>query len=152
MVFEKIIGYSNSKNFDKEIITKESFNKLQKINRDFADVYLKNMTVVEILIMSNNEFAEKIHDDYLLFNELIKIQFVKLIKNFTKDVNESLYNIFNTIKLLLLGTDENCSVASLLFNLLKDKKTSGGNEYIANIIYQQLNYIYLLDNGLVYIL
>ena len=42
---------------------------------------------------------------------------------------------------MLLGTDENCSVASLLFNLLKDKKTHGTNEYIANIIYHQLNYI-----------
>ena len=141
MVFEKIIGYSDSKNFDKEIITKESFNKLQKINRDFSDVYLKNMTVTEILILSNDEFAEKLYDDYLLFNELNKIQFVKLIKNFTKDASENLYNIFNTIKLLLLGTDENCSVASLLYNLLKDKKTSVSNEYIANIIYQQLNYI-----------
>jgi endopeptidase La len=141
MVFEKIIGYSDSKNFDKDIISKDSFNKLQKINRDFSDVYLKNMTVTEILILSNDEFSEKLHNDYLLFNELNKIQFVKLIKNFTKDASENLYNIFNTIKLLLLGTDENCAVASLLYNLLKDKKTSGGNEYIANIIYQQLNYI-----------
>jgi endopeptidase La len=141
MIFEKIIGYNDSKNFDKDIITKESFNKLQKVNKDFSDVYLKNMTVTEILILSNDEFAEKLHYDYLLFNELIKMQFVKLIKNFTKDATDSLYNIFNTIKLLLLGTDENCSIASLLYNLLKDKKMTGGNEYIANIIYQQLNYI-----------
>ena len=48
--------------------------------------------------------------------------------------------MFNTIKLLLLGSEENCSVASLLFNLLKDKK-SKSNDCIANIIYNQLNYI-----------
>ena len=69
------------------------------------------------------------------------MQFFKLIKNFTKEASENLYNMYNTIKLLLLGTEENCAIASLLFNLLKDKKISGGNEFIANIIYQQLNYI-----------
>lgn len=141
ILFEKIIGLGENKNFDKEIILKESFNKLQKINGEFSDVYLKNMTMSEVLILSNDEFVDKLYSDYLTFNELNKIQFVKLIKNFTKEVTDNLYNIFNTIKLLLLGTDENCTIASLLFNLLKDKKSSGGNENIANIIYQQLNYI-----------
>jgi endopeptidase La len=93
------------------------------------------------LILSYEQFIDKLYDDYLFFNELNKMQFVKLIKNFTKDANENLYNMFNTIKLLLLGSEENCSIASLLFNLLKDKKVSSGNEFIANIIYQQLNYI-----------
>ena len=139
--FEKIIDLIGSKNDNKEIITNKSFNKLQKIDKNFADVYLKNMTLTEILILSNDEFVEKLHDDFLLFNELNKTQFVKLIKNFTKNSSENLYNIFNTIKLLLLGNNENCSIASLLYNLLKDKKINGGNEYIANIIYEQLNYI-----------
>ena len=143
LLFEKIINLIESKNFDKTLINKESFNKLQKVNKEFADVYLKNLTIIEILIQSNKEFLDNLYNDYLLFNELDKMQFVKLIKNFTKDVGENLFNIFNTIKLLLLGTDENCSKASLLFNLLKDKKTpnTNGNDNIANIIYQQLNYI-----------
>jgi endopeptidase La len=141
ILFEKIIGMSENKNFDKEIISKDSFNKLQKLNKEFSDVYLKNMTVNEILILSNDEFVNKLYLDYLTFNELNKIQFVKLIKNFTKEVTDNLYNIFNTIKLLLLGTDENCTIASLLFNLLKDKKSCGSNDNIANIIYHQLNYI-----------
>ena len=141
LLFEKIINMSENKNFDKEIITKESFNKLQKINKEFSDVYLKNMTITEIVILSNDEFVDKLFSDYLTFNELNKMLFVKLIKNFTKEVSNNLYNIFNTIKLLLLGTDENCTIASLLFNLLKDKKSSSCTENIANIIYQQLNYI-----------
>lgn len=66
---------------------------------------------------------------------------VKLIKNFTKNASDNFYSMFNTIKLLLLGSDENCSIASLLFNLLKDKKNPNSNEYISNIIYEQLNYI-----------
>lgn len=139
--FEKIINLIGSKNFDNKNITKENFNKLQKINKDFTDVYFKNLTIIEILVLSYNEFIDKLYEDYMQFNELNKMQFFKLIKNFTKEANENLYNMYNTIKLLLLGTDENCAIASLLFNLLKDKKISGGNEFIANIIYQQLNYI-----------
>jgi hypothetical protein len=126
------------KNF---ILDIELYNKLQRINKDFADIYLKNMTITEILILNDVQFVNKLLEDYNKFIELNKIQFVKLIKTFTKNANENLFTMFNTIKLLLLGSDENCSVASLLFNLLKDKKNVGNNEYIANIIYEQLNYI-----------
>lgn len=138
--FEKIVKQIESGVHEKNI-TKESFSKLQKISKEFADVYLKNLTIVEILVLEQDEFVDKLYSDYLQFNDLSKMQFIKLIKNFTKDVSDNLSNMHNTIKLLLLGSDENCSVASLLFNLLKDKKTSNGNENISNIIYQQLNYI-----------
>lgn len=142
ILFEKICGWIEKSNeYDGRVIKNESFTKLLKINKEFADVYLKNLTVTEIIVLSNDEFAEKLHNDYSHFNELSKMQFVKLIKNFTKEASEDLTNIFNTIRLLLLGSDENSTVASLLFNLLKDKKTSGGSENIANIIYHQLNYI-----------
>lgn len=139
--FEKIIELIEQNTIKNNLVSKENFNKLQKINKNFADVYLKNLTVTEIIILSNNEFVEKLFEDFQQFNDLNKIQFVKLIKNFTKESSENLYNMFNTIKLLLLGTEENCAIASLLFNLLKDKKVSNGNEFISNMIYQQLNYI-----------
>lgn len=122
-------------------ITREYFAKLQKISKEFGYIYLKNMTISEILIYRDDEFITKLYEDYNKFTELTKIQFVKLIKNFTKDSNENLYNMYLTIRLLLLGSDENCSVASLLYNLLKDKKNNNSNEYIANIIYAQLNYL-----------
>ena len=142
ILFEKICGLiSDSSEYDESILSKDSMTKLQKINKDFADVYLKNLTVSEIIVLSNNDFVDKLFVDFMYFNELSKMQFVKLIKNFTKEASEDLSNIFNIIRLLLLGTDENSSIASLLFNLLKDKKTSGGNENIANILYHQLNYI-----------
>lgn len=140
LLFEKIIFSIDSDNQD-NLINKDNFNKLKKINRDFADIYLKNMTITEIIILSQEQFIDKIYDDFNKFNELNKIQFVKLIKNFTKDTSINLSTMFNTIRLLLLGSEENCSIASLLFNLLKDKKTSGNNDFISNIIYQQLNYI-----------
>ena len=144
--FEEIINYSkllkiNDSKIIKNKLSKENLNKLNKINKEFADIYLKNMTITELIIINEDQFINKLYEDYNQFIELTKIQFVKLIKTFTKDANENLYTMYNTIKLLLLGSDENCSVASLLFNLLKDKKNNGSNEYISNIIYQQLNYI-----------
>jgi endopeptidase La len=142
IIFEKIINLIDTTTKNNNItLLKENKLKLSKINKSFADVYLKNLTIVEILINSNDDFVETLYNDFVLFNDLNKMQFVNLIKNFTKDASENIYNMFNIIKLLLLGTDENCAVASLLFNLLKDKKVSNGNEFIANTIYSQLNYI-----------
>lgn len=115
--FEKIIKNESSDNLNKKII-----NKIKEIDTNFSDVYLKNMTITDILILEDEEFINKLYEDYYKFLELTKIQFVKLIKIFTKDANQNLYTMFNTIKLLLLGSEENCLVASLLFNLLKDKK------------------------------
>ena len=142
IAFEKIINLIEPSIGMKDfMISKENITKLLKINKSFADVYLKNLTIVEILIYSNDDFVEKLYNDYILYNDLNNMQFVNLIKNFTKDASENIFNMFNIIKLLLLGTDENCAIASLLFNLLKDKKISNGTEFIANIIYSQLNYI-----------
>lgn len=142
LIFEQIINSTElSDDLDSIIISKENKNKLQKIEKSFSEIYFKNMTIIEFLIFSYDDFINKLYSDYIMFNDLNKTQFVNLIKNFTKDSSENIYNMYNTIKLLLLGSEENCAIASLLFNLLKDKKVSNGNEYIANIIYQQLNYI-----------
>jgi endopeptidase La len=140
ILFENIVNLISTEYNNKCILTKENFKKIQHINKDFADIYLKNMTIIEILIINEEQFINNMIEDYYKFIELNKLQFVKLLKNFTKDAQDNIYNMYNTIKLLLLGSDDNCSVASLLFNLLKDKK-SKSNNCIANIIYNQLNYI-----------
>jgi endopeptidase La len=139
-LFENIVNLISTEYNNKCIISKENFKKIQHINKDFSDIYLKNMTIIEIFIINEEQFINTMIEDYYKFIELNKLQFVKLLKNFTKDAQDNIYNMFNTIKLLLLGSEENCSVASLLFNLLKDKK-SKSNDCIANIIYNQLNYI-----------
>ena len=138
--FEQIIKSIKTNNKNK-IINQNTYNKIKYIKSDFAELYFKNMTITDILIISEEQFIEKIIEDYEKFSELNKIQLVKLIKNFTKNSGENFLLMFTTIKLLLLGSDVNCAMASLLFNLLKDKKNSNCNEYISNIIYSQLNYI-----------
>ena len=141
--FEDLINLIDSpkKSYDQLEITYDEYKKILNVDKDFADIYLKNMTIIEIIIYDNHNFIINLSQDYYKFLEINKIQFVKLIKNFTKDAQENIYNMFNIIKLLLLGNDENCSVASLLFNLIKDKKNSSHNETVANLIYNQLNYI-----------
>ena len=140
VIFESIIKSIESNN-EYNLISEDIFIKIQFIKKDFAEAYFKNMTITDVLIMTQEQFINKLCEDYNKFLELNKIQLVKLIKNFTKNASENFYSMFNTIKLLLLGSDENCSIASLLFNLLKDKKNPNSNEYISNIIYEQLNYI-----------
>ncbi len=140
VIFETIIKSIENNNED-YLISEDIFTKIQFIKKDFAESYFKNMTITDVLIMTQDQFINKLCEDYNKFLELNKIQLVKLIKNFTKNASENFYSMFNTIKLLLLGSEENCSIASLLFNLLKDKKNPNSNEYISNIIYEQLNYI-----------
>ena len=140
LIFESIIK-SIELNNNQNLLNVVLYDKIKFIKQDFAQAYLKNMTIIDILILSQEQFINKLFEDYNKFIELNKIQLNKLIKIFTKNANENFYTMFNTIKLLLLGTDENCSIASLLFNLLKNKTNHNNNEYISNIIYEQLNYI-----------
>ena len=95
---------------------------LKNINRKNIINLLKilpNKSIYDILILNKEQFIEKLIEDYNRFSELNKIHLVKLIKVFTKNASDNLYSMFNTIKLLLLGSDENINVASSLFSLLK---------------------------------
>ena len=75
--------------------------------------------------------------------------FMNLMKEFVKEDKTakakdshdkfSLRHMYNIIKLLLLGTDENANVAGLLFGISKDKKP-GADCPISDIIYRNLSY------------
>jgi endopeptidase La len=137
-LFEAIIKSMNNNNIAKD---EYSYDNLKRVDNTFANIYFKNLTIVDILILNKENFIDKLIEDYNKFIEINKMPLVKLIKLCTKNANDNFYSMYNIIKLLLLGSDENNSVASLLFNLLKDKKTLNNNEYIANIIYDKLNYV-----------
>jgi len=138
--FEKIIKALKNNNID-DFVKNNVFVNLKDISIDFAESYYKNMTIIDIFIITVEQFINNLIEDYNKFIELNKIQLVKLIKIFTKNANNNFYSMFKIIKLLLLGSEENCAMGSLLFNLLKDKKNPNCNEYISNIIYEQLNYV-----------
>ena len=133
--------YNKKQKIEELIKNINNSEKLKFINDDFLNIYMKNITITELLIFNEENFINQLREDYNRFLELNNMQFIKLIKLITKDTNDNLYIIYNTIKLLLLGSEENCSVASLLFNLLKDKKNQKSNESISTIIYNQLTFI-----------
>ena len=130
-IFENIMN--NCKNNDK-------LNKIKKINIDFFNKYLLNLSTIDYLTLDEDDFIDELieyHDKYL---EYTSMTFLKLLKLFTKEAIDNLNIMYKIIKILLCGNDNDCSMASLLFNLLKDKKTLNNSDYVTNIIYEQLSY------------
>lgn len=113
---------------------------LKHINTIFFDNYIENIALIDILTFNEETFIQKMLHDYNLFNELSQQSVVKIIKNFTKDINNGLEHMFLTIKMLLLGNVEQNNIAKLLFDMLKDKKQNDDGDIIANLIYNQLNF------------
>ncbi len=109
--------------------TKNTFDQFKKS-------YYKNLSVCDILIYDKTTIMQKYLEDYQIYNDLSRQTFVNLMKEFT---NDNIKKMFKIIKLLLLGSNENINIACLLYGLTKDKKH--GSEYIANIIYKNLNFI-----------
>lgn len=123
--------YNKKKLFQKII----SDNKM--INEHFADIYIKHIPIGEILSYDEKSFMQKISADYVRYNEITKMDsFKHQMDEFQKENN--LKNMYNMIRLLLMGPDECINVAGLLFGLTKDKKY--GAEIIAELIYRRLAY------------
>ncbi len=113
-------------------------NSLKYINDKFKNIYLKNLSICEIISYNKVELLEKIDKDYEKYGKYSKMSFKNLMTEFNKENNNHLKNMFQIIKLLLLGPDDCINIAGLLFGLTKDKKL--GNTIIADIIYKNLNY------------
>lgn len=115
--------------------------KIDYIDKSFQDIYIKNCLLSDFIILSTDEFIKHMEDDYERHKELVRLRFMDLMKEFITEVNglESIQNMYNIIRLLLLGSKENINVAGLLFDVTKDRKNK--NETIANIIYRNLRYV-----------
>jgi endopeptidase La len=117
------------------------YEKNSLINSKFANLYIKNLPIGELLSYDETEFLNKLNNDYYRYSELAKMNFKSLMDEFTRDMRDtenSLKNMFTIIRLLLLGPDDCINVAGLLFGLTKDKKI--GAEIVADIIYKNLCY------------
>jgi endopeptidase La len=127
-------------------------NEIKPANDKFTKSYLRNASISDILILTKEEYLQQLESDYLRYNDLSKLSFMNLMKEFvredkggklkdtTKDDKFSIKHMYQIIKLLLLGTDENVNVAGLLFGISKDKKP-GSECPISDIIYRNLSYI-----------
>ena len=113
-------------------------NSIKYINEKFKTIYLKNLNIGEIISLDKNTLVQKIDQDYEKYGKYSKMSFKNLMNEFTKEGNNHIKNMYQIIKLLLLGPDDCINIAGLLFGLTKDKKF--GNGVIADIIYKNLNY------------
>lgn len=111
------------------------------VTKKFANLYIKNIPIGELLSFNEEEFMKKLNSDFIRYSQLTKMSFKNLMDEFTRDIRDthnSLKNMYTIIRLLLLGPDDCINVAGLLFGLTKDKKV--GAEYVADLIYQKLTY------------
>lgn len=107
----------------------------------FKKAYIKNLSITTVLSRSREGIIGQIDDDYDKYTSINKMTFINLMKEFTKDTGDqfNLVNMFDIIRLLLLGNDDHANIAGILFGIVKDKKV--GSDVIANIIYNNLSYI-----------
>ena len=82
-------------------------------------------------------FCDLVNKYYNQYMELSNKSFMNIMKEFIGK-SSSIKSMYDTIRLLLMGTDENENVASLLYGLTKEKKI--GSFIISDIIYNNLNY------------
>ena len=117
---------------------------VKSVNQKFANIYIKNISVGEILAFTKEQFVSKLQNDFNRYVKLSKMTFRNLMEEFmqepTKDSqgqSSNLKNMYTIIKLLLLGPDDCINMAGLLFGLTKDKKN--GSEIVADLIYNNLS-------------
>lgn len=124
--------------FSKKKELEEHANSVKYINDKFKTVYIKNLTIGEILSLDKSSFMKKIDNDYDKYAKYSKMTFKNLMSEFNKEGATQLKNMFSIIKLLLLGDDDCINIAGLLFGLTKDKKFGTG--VVSDLIYKNLSY------------
>ena len=124
--------YEKKKNIEK---------KLEKkiINTKFKKFFLKYLSIYEFFVFDEIEIVHIIQTNYKLFLDLANKTFMTVMRDFIRNDNTMKY-MYDSIRVLLLGDEENINVAGILFGLTKDKKLGSNN--VANVIYNNLNFIY----------
>lgn len=118
--------------------TLEKTLKKSDATKKFRKSFFKNLSIYEIITYNPDNFVDFINTNYNTYISLIGKSFMNIMKEFIKK-NNTLTDMFVTIRLLLLGNEENINVASLLFEITKDKKVN--STMIYDIIYRNLCYV-----------
>ena len=115
-------------------------SKLEKCRstKKFSKSFFRTLTVHELLSYHDDDFISFIDNNYDKYMDLIGKSFMNIMKDFIKK-NNTITDMFTTIRLLLLGNEENINVAGLLFEITKDKKIN--SNLIYDLIYKNLNYV-----------
>ena len=117
--------------------------KLEKLlekcraTKKFSKMFFKILTIDETMCYDETNFVEFVDSNYDKYMNIIGMSFMNIMKDFIKK-NNTITEMFITIKLLLLGNEENINIAGLLFEITKDKKIN--SNLIYNLIYKNLHY------------
>lgn len=112
------------------------------VEERFARIYIKNMPIVYIIGLNKDQFCDQIKTDFIYFIKLNKMSFMNLMKEFVKDDDDHqnrIYNMYNIIRLLLMGNEDNINAAGILFGISKDKKSATDNS-VYDLIYRHLSF------------
>ncbi len=130
--------------FDKKTEINEIIKNKDSINSDFAKSYIRHAPLCDIIVMTPQKFVDKILVDYNLYNKLFFFNLNEIMKEFIKEgttPKKCLLNMFNIIKLLLLGNNnDGVNIAEVLFSITEEKKNVVGLLSMSEIIYKNLNH------------
>jgi endopeptidase La len=120
----------------------ETINKLPIVNKLFKESYIKNLSLGEYLINSNNNiFKKKVTDDYCFYIKYSNMNFKSIMAEF---LQVSLKMKFEIIKFLLMGNSSTINIAALLYGITKDQRDSIDSNskptLISDIIYRNLKF------------
>jgi ATP-dependent Lon protease len=107
--------------------------KISAVDNNFKELYVKNMSIGELIGFDSTTFINEILNDYAYYQKYSSVGEFKTV--FSDFISADLPGKFKIIKYLLLGS--NGGSAGLLFGITKDSKS--GSMIIADIIYKSLN-------------
>lgn len=117
-------------------------DKLNEIDDNFKQNYVKNLTIGEILLFNDFNIRKKINEDYMKYIKYTNMTFKSIMGEF---IHSDLIIKFEMIRFLLLGSSTSINIAALLFGITKDQRESIDNNskptLISDIIYKNLKFI-----------
>ena len=121
----------------KKEITSQILNNIDD-ESNFKNKYIKYCDIGEIIVYSKNKWKKVLNEYYTLYSKISNKTFSNIMQEFSSKINKPT-DIYNIIKVLLLGTDEQINIAGMLFLILKDKKIN--SIFISDVIYLSLNFV-----------
>ena len=103
----------------------------------FVKKFIRHNYIGNIYCMSTLEYTVYLLSSYKMYEQLIKLSFINIMKNFINN-SMKLHNLYYIIFLLLLGDDNNIGIASLLINLTKEKKIN--SLFLYNLLNKNLSF------------
>jgi endopeptidase La len=123
-------------------LKEDFYNKLNQtqIDTKFVKKFIRYNYLGNIYTLSSVEYINLLKYYYKQYLSITQSSFVTIMKDFISKGSD-IKIMYDYIFLLLLGTNDNADVASLLFGLIKEKKMN--SPHIYNLLSQRLPY-YLL--------